>query len=139
MAILDELIRCIDTEGEDSPRAYELVGELTETQDRSLSPDLVNALRKYVMARNPFGRNMIASAYAEIEGFDALTILLRASSVEMGNEEDHETLQSIIVDIISIDPSRALKVIDELEADPNPRIKAVASWGREMVAFVAED
>jgi hypothetical protein len=131
MATVDELLRCIDDSDADVDRVLELLGGLTSTRDRSLVPSLTAAFDRFLEAGHWYGRDVIAEALAEIEGVAALPTLLRASAVDM--DDDQDSLQSTIIGLLGLDPARARELLDGLDGDADARVRDVPAWAREFV------
>ncbi|WP_020522538.1 hypothetical protein [Catelliglobosispora koreensis] len=131
MATIEDLLACIDDPDDDSTRAY----ELTASRDRSLTPRLVDELGSFIAAEHFYGRDVIADAIAEIEGVEALPVLIRASAVDIGDDQD--SLGSTIMEAIWADIGRAAELVDELASDNDPRVRDKAQWARSMVDLQA--
>ena len=64
---------------------------LSACGDLSLVPGLREALDRFLDDGNFYGRDLIASALAGIQGVAALPALLRASARELGDDQDSLT------------------------------------------------
>jgi HEAT repeat protein len=119
-AALAELIQHIDEFG-DYDDIEATVDALRACGDRSLAPELTVALRRCLHERNFYGRDLIAAVLAGVQGADALPELLRASAVDLGDDQD--SLDAEIVDLVKGDPVAARRAVLALAADPDPRLR----------------
>jgi HEAT repeat protein len=106
---------------------------LSACGDLSLVPGLREALDRFLDDGNFYGRDLIASALAGIQGVAALPVLLRASARELGDDQDG--LSAEIVELLQEDPVAARGAVLELAAGDAPEARRVGLWA---LGFVVE-
>ncbi len=129
MTKVEALLAQIGDPEDDSTEAYDLVAELSEA-DHALVPELKKALWNFLKAQNFFGRDVLADALAAIQGVEALPALLKVSTYDLGDDQD--TLQSTIIDVMSLDTERARLILDEVDTSDDAKLREVSKWAREM-------
>ncbi|MDG6105473.1 hypothetical protein Daura_47195 [Dactylosporangium aurantiacum] len=134
---MENLVRSIDDPDEDSDgtEAYEIALALGDSQDRAALPALRAHLDRYLDAGDFFGRDIIAVAVAGIAGVEALPVLLHAAARDLGDDQDG--LAAEIWDVMAEDPARARHIIMELTADPDPAVRARATWAARFLPTTA--
>ena len=130
MTKVEALLAQIGDPEDDSTLAYDLVAELSE-EDQELVPELKRALWNFLKTQNFHGRDVLADALAAIQGVEALPALLKVSTYDLGDDQD--TLQSTIIDVMSLDTARARLILDELDTSDDAKLREVSKWAREMV------
>ncbi|GIH09659.1 hypothetical protein Rhe02_77260 [Rhizocola hellebori] len=129
MTKVEALLAQIGDPEDDSTPAYDLVAELSEA-DQALVPELKMALWNFLKTQNFYGRDILADALAAVQGIEALPALLKVSTYDLGDDQD--TLQSTIIDVMSLDTDRARVILDELDASDDAKLREVSKWAREM-------
>jgi hypothetical protein len=127
---VEALLAQIGDPEDDSTPAYDLVAELSE-EDQALVPELKRALWNLLKAQNFYGRDVLSDALAAIQGVEALPALLKVSTYDLGDDQD--TLQSTIIEVMSLDTTRARLILDELDTSDDAKLREVSKWAREMV------
>ncbi|MBA9004505.1 HEAT repeat domain-containing protein [Thermomonospora cellulosilytica] len=131
MFTVNELVRCINDPDDDSTRAYEIVDEMVASGDKALVPHLATELQKFLNEGDFYGRDVIADALAGLAGIEALPLLIAASARDLGDDQD--TLQSTILELISVDEARARALLENLSADDSPSVRETAAWALEFL------
>jgi hypothetical protein len=126
---VEALLALIGDPEDDSSQAYDLVAELSE-EDSALVPELKMALWNLLKAQNFYGRDVMADALAAIQGVEALPALLKVSTYDLGDDQD--TLQSTIIEVMSLDTARARLMLDELDNSDDAKLREASKWAREM-------
>ncbi len=129
MTKVEALLALIGDPEDDSTEAYDLVAELSEA-DHALVPELKKALWNFLKAQNFYGRDVLADALAAIQGVEALPSFLKVSTYDLGDDQD--TLQSTIIDVMSLDTERARLILDEVDTSDDAKLREVSKWAREM-------
>lgn len=129
VATVEDLLSCIDDPDGDSTRALVLVREIGDSNDTTLMPRLQAELEHFVDQGHFYGRDIIAQAMAELAGVDALPALITASARDIGDDQD--TLQAVILDLITIDPGRARSLLQQMAPAP-AALRETLSWALEF-------
>jgi hypothetical protein len=132
MATVQDLVHRIDhpDEDDDGTEVYLVVDELVAEGDRTLLAGLETELERYLAERNFFARDAVAAAIAGIRGVDALPLLLRAASRDVGDDQDG--LSAEILDLIEAYPARARLLINQVSNDPHLQVKA--AWASQFLS-----
>lgn len=133
MATLAQLVATVDDPEDDSTEAYELVAELVAAGDRTLLPALTAQLDAYLDEGHFYGRDVIADVLAGLFGAEALPLLVRASSRDLGDDQDG--LATTIIDVVETDRERARAELTRLAGDPDPRVRATT---QQLLTYLAE-
>ncbi|GIG00154.1 HEAT repeat domain-containing protein [Catellatospora citrea] len=105
---------------------------LSACGDSALVPRLHEELDRFLNEENFYGRDLIASILAGIDGIAALGTLLRASSRDLGDDQD--SLSAEIVDLLRTDQETARLTVLELATSDVPELRRTALWAWGFVA-----
>jgi hypothetical protein len=109
--LMEELLSYHD----DVERAVNAAAVLTEAADESRLPEL----ERLFSSGDYFLREVLGEPIARIKGLDALPLLLEG--LTMGHQEghDHDTLQSVIADLIEVQQSEAVPSLLKMLRSPS--------------------
>jgi HEAT repeat protein len=109
------------------------VTALAACGDTSLVPRLQEVLDRFLDEENFYGRDLIASVLAGIEGVAALPVLLRASARDLGDDQD--SLQTEIIELLHADRAASRCVVLEFTQSNTPELRRAGLWA---LGFVVE-
>ncbi|MFB7278026.1 hypothetical protein ACFCZV_13040 [Streptomyces hydrogenans] len=119
LAMLDDLDADLDA-------TIELADEIAADGDRSVLPRLESELDRAVDERNGYARELLGGLVAAVGGPDTLPVLVRASAVDLGDDQDG--LAAEIVDLVQADPKTAETVLRPLTEDDDLTVANRADW-----------
>ncbi|MEV1053043.1 hypothetical protein ACFWZR_21060 [Streptomyces sp. NPDC059017] len=119
---LCELLDSLDSVDE----AIDLADIVAASGDRSLLPRLEAAMDRFLGEGNFYAREMLGGVIASLGGTGTLPLLLRASAVDLGDDQDG--LATEIVDLVQSDPDGARVVLEPLTKDADPVVAERAAW-----------
>ncbi|MFE0035447.1 hypothetical protein [Streptomyces sp. NPDC059015] len=119
---LCELLDSLDSVDE----AIDLADIVAASGDRSLLPRLEAAMDRFLGEGNFYAREMLGGVIASLGGTGTLPLLLRASAVDLGDDQDG--LATEIVDLVQSDPDGARVVLEPLTKDADPVVAERAGW-----------
>ncbi|MFF5503905.1 hypothetical protein [Streptomyces roseolus] len=119
LAMLDDLDADVDA-------TIDLADEIAASGDRTLLPRLESALDRAVAERNGYARELLGGVLAALGGPDTLPVLVRASAVDLGDDQDG--LAAEIVDLVQADPKKAETVLRPLTDDDDLTVAHRADW-----------
>ncbi|MEU2546105.1 hypothetical protein ABZ618_11830 [Streptomyces roseolus] len=119
LAMLDDLDADVDA-------TIDLADEIAATGDRTLLPRLESELDRAVAERNGYARELLGGVLAALGGPDTLPVLVRASAVDLGDDQDG--LAAEIVDLVQADPKKAETVLRPLTDDEDLTVANRADW-----------
>ncbi|MFF7814369.1 hypothetical protein ACFZCF_20990 [Streptomyces sp. NPDC007945] len=119
LAMLDDLDADVDA-------TIDLADEIAASGDRTLLPRLESALDRAVAERNGYARELLGGVLAALGGPDTLPVLVRASAVDLGDDQDG--LAAEIVDLVQADPMKAETVLRPLTDDDDLTVAHRADW-----------
>ncbi|MFD8009827.1 hypothetical protein [Streptomyces sp. NPDC058955] len=119
LAMLDDLDADVDA-------TIDLADEIAAGGDRALLPRLESELDRAVAERNGYARELLGGVLAALGGPTTLPILVRASAVDLGDDQDG--LATEIVDLVQSDPKTAEKVLRPLTEDDDLTVSNRADW-----------
>ncbi|MGW7370163.1 hypothetical protein ACWGI8_43805 [Streptomyces sp. NPDC054841] len=119
IALLDDLDADID-------ETIDLADAIAASGDRGLLPRLETELGRFIGERNFYAREMLGGVIAAIGGTDVLPVLLRASAVDLGDDQDG--LATEIVGVVQSDPRTARTLLEPLTKDDDPAVASRAEW-----------
>jgi HEAT repeat protein len=108
------------------------VTQLAASGDLSLMQRLHEALEQFLREENFYGRDLIADILAGIAGTAALPELLRASSRDLGDDQDG--LQSEIIDLLQADPAGARAAVLDAVASGTSELRRTGVWALGFIA-----
>ncbi|MFD7611561.1 hypothetical protein [Streptomyces sp. NPDC059828] len=123
---LTRLCALVDDPEADVDQTIDLADEIAASGDTALLPRLEAELDRSVGARNSYARELLGGVIAGIGGVCALPVLLRASAVDLGDDQDG--LATEIVDLVHMDPARARASLEPLTRDGDPAVRDRAEW-----------
>ncbi|MEU2155126.1 hypothetical protein ABZ532_08875 [Streptomyces sp. NPDC019396] len=123
---LTRLCALVDDLDADVDQTIDLADEIAASGDTALLPRLEAELDRSVGARNSYARELLGGVIAGIGGVGALPVLLRASAVDLGDDQDG--LATEIVDLVHTDPARARALLEPLTRDGDPAVRDRAEW-----------
>ncbi|MCX2180340.1 hypothetical protein [Streptomyces sp. SKN60] len=124
VAMLDDLEADVD-------ETIDLADEIAATGDRELLPRLESELDRTVADRNSYGRELLGGLIAALGGPDRLPVLVRASAVDLGDDQDG--LAAEIVDLVQADPKGAERLLRPLTEDADLTVANRAEWALRFV------
>ncbi|MEV6352349.1 hypothetical protein [Streptomyces hydrogenans] len=119
LAMLDDLDADLDA-------TIELADEIAADGDRTVLPRLESELDRAVDERNGYAREILGGLVAAVGGPDTLPVLVRASAVDLGDDQDG--LAAEIVDLVQADPKTAETVLRPLTEDDDLTVANRADW-----------
>ncbi|MEW2427836.1 HEAT repeat domain-containing protein [Micromonospora sp. NPDC047644] len=102
------------------------VTALTASGDTALVPRLQRVLDRFLDEGNFYGRDLIASVLAGIDGAAALPVLLRASARDLGDDQD--SLQAEIIELLHTDRATGRGVVRDFATGDTPELRRVGLW-----------
>ena len=87
-----------------------MVEELTATNDMKLVPPLTQSMQSFLSQGHFYGRDVIADALMRLQGVEALSVLVGAAAVDLGDDQD--SLHAIIVDATYGSTDRAAELLE---------------------------
>ncbi|GHG42894.1 MULTISPECIES: hypothetical protein [Streptomyces] len=119
LAMLDDLDADVDA-------TIDLADEIAAGGDRTVLPRLESELDRAVDERNGYARELLGGLVAALGGPDTLPVLVRASAVDLGDDQDG--LAAEIVDLVQADPKTAESVLRPLTQDDDLTVAHRADW-----------
>ncbi|WP_338674076.1 hypothetical protein V1460_14150 [Streptomyces sp. SCSIO 30461] len=124
--VLSRLFALVDDLDADVDETIDLADEIAASGDAALLPRLEARLDRGVGERNSYARELLGGVIAAIGGVPALPVLLRASAVDLGDDQDG--LAAEIVDLVHADPPAARALLEPLTKDDDPAVRDRAEW-----------
>ncbi|MGW0119351.1 hypothetical protein [Streptomyces sp. NPDC003327] len=124
--ILTRLLTMLDDLDADVDATIDLADEITEGGDRALLPRLEAELSRAVAERNGYARELLGGVVAGVGGAETLPVLVRASAVDLGDDQDG--LAAEIVDLVQADPKTARRLLQPLTEDDDLSVANRADW-----------
>jgi HEAT repeat protein len=109
-----------------------VVKALESSGDASLVPRLHQALDQFLDEGNFYGRDLMAAILAGIQGPAALPALLRASSRDLGDDQD--SLQAEITDLLRTDQAAARAVVLDFVSSGTAELRRTGVWALGFIA-----
>ncbi|MFC8901001.1 hypothetical protein [Streptomyces cinereoruber] len=119
LAMLDDLDADVDA-------TIDLADEIAATGGPELLPRLESELGRAVEERNGYARELLGGVVAGIGGTGSLPVLVRASAVDLGDDQDG--LAAEIVDLVQADPKKAEGLLRPLTEDDDLAVAHRADW-----------
>ncbi|MEU7026148.1 hypothetical protein ACF065_04680 [Streptomyces sp. NPDC015232] len=130
-ARVTRLIGMLDDLDADVDETIDLADEIAASGDRELLPRLEAELDRSVADRNSYGRELLGGVIAALGGPDRLPVLVRASAVDLGDDQDG--LAAEIVDLVQADPKGAERLLRPLTEDEDLAVANRAEWALRFV------
>ncbi|MFF9198976.1 hypothetical protein ACF09L_27610 [Streptomyces sp. NPDC014779] len=130
-ARVTRLIGMLDDLDADVDETIDLADEIAASGDRELLPRLEAELDRSVADRNSYGRELLGGVIAALGGPDRLPLLVRASAVDLGDDQDG--LAGEIVDLVQADPKGAERLLRPLTEDEDLAVANRAEWALRFV------
>jgi HEAT repeat protein len=129
---LDAVIRhAVDSEY-DYEDIAPVVKALAASGDTGLVPQLNEALDRFLDSGNFYGRDLIATILYGIQGLAALPALLRASSRDLGDDQDG--LQAEITDLLRTDQAAARPMVLDFVTSGPAELRRAGVWALGFIA-----
>ncbi|MER5707193.1 MULTISPECIES: hypothetical protein [unclassified Streptomyces] len=129
--LLTRLTAMLDDLDADVDETIDLADEVAASGDAALLPRLQAELDRALTERNAYARELLGGVLAAIGGPDALPTLIRASAVDLGDDQDG--LAAEIVDLVQADPNTASRVLRPLTEDDDLSVANRAEWALRFV------
>ncbi|MFF2303679.1 hypothetical protein ACFVVP_14385 [Streptomyces sp. NPDC058128] len=124
--LLTRLTEMLDDLDADVDETIDLADEIAASGDAGLLPRLQAELDRALTERNAYARELLGGVVAAIGGLDALPTLIRASAVDLGDDQDG--LATEIVDLVQADPKAARDLLQPLTEDDDLSVANRADW-----------
>ncbi|MER5965737.1 hypothetical protein [Streptomyces sp. NPDC002057] len=123
---ITRLIEMLDDLDADVDATIDLADEIAATGDRALLPRLTAELDRAIAERNAYARELLGGVVAGVGGTGTLPVLVRASAVDLGDDQDG--LATEIVDLVQADPRTARGLLQPLTEDDDLSVAHRADW-----------
>ncbi|MEV4431115.1 hypothetical protein ACN9M0_30630 [Streptomyces sp. R-07] len=124
--LLTRLTEMLDDLDADVDETIDLADEVAASGDAGLLPRLQAELDRALTERNAYARELLGGVLAAIGGPDALPALVRASAVDLGDDQDG--LAAEIVDLVQADPKAARRLLQPMTEDEDLSVANRADW-----------
>ncbi|MFD3533975.1 hypothetical protein [Streptomyces sp. NPDC058664] len=124
--LLTRLTEMLDDLDADVDETIDLADEIAASGDAGLLPRLQAELDRALTERNAYARELLGGVLAAVGGPDALPALIRASAVDLGDDQDG--LAAEIVDLVQADPKAARSLLQPLTEDDDLSVANRADW-----------
>ncbi|MET9672175.1 hypothetical protein ABZY68_03635 [Streptomyces sp. NPDC006482] len=124
--LLTRLTEMLDDLDADVDETIDLADEIASSGDAGLLPRLQAELDRALTERNAYARELLGGVLAALGGPDALPALIRASAVDLGDDQDG--LAAEIVELVQADPKAAGRVLRPLADDDDLAVANRADW-----------
>ncbi|MCX5394283.1 hypothetical protein [Streptomyces sp. NBC_00094] len=124
--LLTRLTEMLDDLDADVDETIDLADEIASSGDAGLLPRLQAELDRALTERNAYARELLGGVLAALGGPDALPALIRASAVDLGDDQDG--LAAEIVELVQADPKAADRVLRPLTDDDDLAVAHRADW-----------
>ncbi|MDX2561607.1 hypothetical protein PV371_18335 [Streptomyces sp. TX20-6-3] len=124
--LLTRLTEMLDDLDADVDETIDLADEIAASGDAGLLPRLQEELDRALAERNAYARELLGGVLAAIGGPEALPTLIRASAVDLGDDQDG--LATEIVDLVQADPTAARGLLQPLTEDDDLSVANRADW-----------
>ncbi|MFG3344416.1 hypothetical protein ACGF1Z_05060 [Streptomyces sp. NPDC048018] len=125
------LIEMLDDLDADLDETIDVADEIAASGDRGALPRLESELDRAVAERNSYSRELLGGVIASLGGTDRLPLLVRASAVDLGDDQDG--LAAEIVDLVHADPKAAQELLQPLTRDDDLAVANRADWALRFV------
>ncbi|MBB4984642.1 MULTISPECIES: hypothetical protein [Streptomyces] len=124
--LLTRLTEMLDDLDADVDATIDLADEIAASGDAGLLPRLQAELDRALAERNAYARELLGGVVAAIGGTDTLPALVRASAVDLGDDQDG--LAAEIVDLVQADPKSARRLLQPMTEDDDLSVANRADW-----------
>ncbi|WP_030686718.1 hypothetical protein [Streptomyces globisporus] len=124
--LLTRLTEMLDDLDADVDETIDLADEIAASGDAGLLPRLQAELDRALTERNAYARELLGGVLAALGGPDALPALIRASAVDLGDDQDG--LAAEIVDLVQADPKGARRLLQPMTEDDDLSVANRADW-----------
>ncbi|MER7952692.1 hypothetical protein ABTY59_35415 [Streptomyces sp. NPDC096079] len=124
--LLTRLTEMLDDLDADVDETIDLADEIAASGDAALLPRLQAELDRALTERNAYARELLGGVLAALGGPDALPALIRASAVDLGDDQDG--LAAEIVELVQADPKAARRVLQPMTEDEDLSVANRADW-----------
>ncbi|MFB7511800.1 MULTISPECIES: hypothetical protein [unclassified Streptomyces] len=124
--LLTRLTEMLDDVDADIDATIDLADEIAASGDAALLPRLQAELDRALAEQDAYARELLGGVLAAIGGADVLPALIRASAVDLGDDQDGLAAQ--IVDLVQTDPKTAGHVLRPLTEDEDLTVANRAEW-----------
>ncbi|MEE1816934.1 hypothetical protein PUR59_18175 [Streptomyces sp. SP18ES09] len=124
--LLTRLTEMLDDLDADVDETIDLADEIAASGDAGLLPRLQAELDRALTERNAYARELLGGVLAALGGPDALPTLIRASAVDLGDDQDG--LAAEIVELVQADPEEARRLLQPMTQDEDLSVANRADW-----------
>ncbi|MYS08816.1 hypothetical protein GTW71_20750 [Streptomyces sp. SID6041] len=124
--LLTRLTAMLDDLDSDVDETIDLADEIAASGDAGLLPRLQAELDRALAERNAYARELLGGVLAAIGGPETLPALIRASAVDLGDDQDG--LATEIVDLVQADPKTSRDLLQPLTHDDDLAVAHRADW-----------
>ncbi|XUM03218.1 hypothetical protein ACQ86F_07150 [Streptomyces venezuelae ATCC 10712] len=124
--LLTRLTEMLDDLDADVDETIDLADEIAASGDAGLLPRLQAELDRALSERNAYARELLGGVLAALGGPDALPTLIRASAVDLGDDQDG--LAAEIVELVQADPEEARRLLQPMTEDEDLSVANRADW-----------
>ncbi|MFD9647478.1 hypothetical protein ACWEPZ_37485 [Streptomyces sp. NPDC004288] len=124
--LLTRLTEMLDDLDADVDETIDLADEIAASGDAGLLPRLQEELDRALTERNAYARELLGGVLAALGGPDALPTLIRASAVDLGDDQDG--LAAEIVELVQADPKEARRLLQPMTEDEDLSVANRADW-----------
>ncbi|MFE0643617.1 hypothetical protein ACFW2Y_18680 [Streptomyces sp. NPDC058877] len=129
--LLTRLTEMLDDLDADVDATIDLADEIASSGDAGLLPRLQAELDRALTEQNAYARELLGGVLAAIGGSDTLPALIRASAVDLGDDQDG--LAAEIVDLVQADPKAARRLLQPLAEDDDLSVAHRADWAMRFL------
>ncbi|MFE0648159.1 hypothetical protein ACFVZH_06175 [Streptomyces sp. NPDC059534] len=129
--LLTRLTEMLDDLDADVDETIDLADEIAASGDAGLLPRLQSELDRALADRNAYARELLGGVLAAIGGPEALPTLIRASAVDLGDDQDG--LAAEIVELVQADPKAARELLQPLTDDDDLSVAHRADWAMRFL------
>ncbi|MFB6842502.1 hypothetical protein [Streptomyces sp. NPDC056361] len=129
--LLTRLTEMLDDLDADVDETIDLADEIAASGDAGLLPRLQSELDRALTERNAYARELLGGVLAAIGGPEALPTLVRASAVDLGDDQDG--LAAEIVELVQADPKAARALLQPLTDDDDLTVAHRAEWAMRFL------
>ncbi|KOG28948.1 MULTISPECIES: hypothetical protein [Streptomyces] len=129
--LLTRLTEMLDDLDADVDETIDLADEIAASGDAGLLPRLQSELDRALTERNAYARELLGGVLAAIGGPEALPALVRASAVDLGDDQDG--LAAEIVELVQADPKAARALLQPLTQDDDLSVAHRADWAMRFL------